>query len=47
MLLLLVSLLLPACELFEMDDPEPKPDSPSEVPASLAKKWTAGEFSMG
>ncbi|MGV3586243.1 MAG: hypothetical protein ACO1OF_04505 [Adhaeribacter sp.] len=41
-LLLWVSLLLPAC--IEED---PKPTPSSEVPTELARKWLAGEFSMG
>ncbi|GEO02921.1 hypothetical protein AAE02nite_05850 [Adhaeribacter aerolatus] len=43
-LLLLMSVLLPGCFLFDDDDPAPEPKH--EVPTELARKWTAGQFSM-
>jgi len=46
-MLLLLCIILPACELFDKDDPEPKPTQLTEVPDELAKKWMAGQFSMG
>ncbi|QNF34696.1 hypothetical protein HUW51_18910 [Adhaeribacter swui] len=46
-LLMLVSLMLPSCFLFGDDDEDdPKPAPRSEVPAALAHKWLAGQFSM-
>lgn len=46
LLLVLVSLVLPSCFLFNKDDDDPQPTPRSEVPAALAKKWMAGQFSM-
>lgn len=44
-LLLLMSLLLPACEEKNQDDPEPGPRT--EVPGRVTGRWSAGGFSMG
>ncbi len=43
--LLLISLLLPACEEGKKDNPAPGPRS--DVPGPLVGRWMAGNFSMG
>ena len=45
-LLFVVCLMLPSCFLFGDKGDEPKSKSRSEVPAVLAKKWMAGQFSV-
>jgi hypothetical protein len=44
-LLLLMTVMLPSCFLFDDDDPAPNPKT--AVPTELAKKWMYGGFSMG